>query len=132
MKAENHQTGGLITLYESTLEPHSMGPARHYHEDRTELFYILEGTFILLVGEETHRAPAGTTAVIPPRTVHAFQNAENEPARILVMILPGGAEGYFDAVRELPSPASDPERWQQIYETWDVHVVGPPLGLPDR
>jgi mannose-6-phosphate isomerase-like protein (cupin superfamily) len=129
MKAEKHQTGGLITLYESRHQPHSVGPARHYHEALTELFYILEGTFTFLVGEEVHRAPAGTTVVVPPRTVHAFHNAEDEPARLLVMVLPGGFEGFFDAARELESPATDTERWQRINETWDQHVVGPPLGI---
>ena len=29
MKAEKHQTGGLITMFESRHEPHSVGPARH-------------------------------------------------------------------------------------------------------
>jgi oxalate decarboxylase/phosphoglucose isomerase-like protein (cupin superfamily) len=129
MKAEKQQTEGLITLYESRHEPHSMGPARHYHEGLTELFYILEGTFTFLVGEQIHRAPAGSTIVVPPHTVHAFHNAEEEPARILVMVLPGGFEGFFDAARELESPATDTERWQKINETWDQQVVGPPLGI---
>lgn len=31
MKAEGPQTGGHITVYESRQEPHSIGPARHYH-----------------------------------------------------------------------------------------------------
>src|SRR5579871_3949698 len=93
MKAERHQTAGLITLFEGRHEPHSVGPARHYHERWTELFYILEGTFTFLVGEQLQRAPAGTTVVIPPGTIHAFHNAEDAPARLLVMVLPGGFEG---------------------------------------
>ncbi|MBV9282543.1 MAG: cupin domain-containing protein [Chloroflexi bacterium] len=128
MKAETHQTGGLITLYESRHEPRSVGPARHFHEGMTELFYILERTFTFLVGEEIHRAPAGTTVVVPPRTVHAFHNAEDEPARLLVMVLPGGFEGFFDAARELESPATDMARWHKVNDAWDQHVVGPPLG----
>lgn len=130
MKAEKHQTGGLVTLYESRQEPHSLGPARHYHEGLTELFYVLEGTFTFLVGDAIHRAPPGTTVVVPARTVHAFHNAENVPARILTMVLPGGFEGFFDAVRELETPPTDTARWQEINDTWDQHVVGPPLGIP--
>lgn len=128
MKAEKHQTGGLATVFESVHEPHSVGPARHFHERWTELFYILEGTFTFLVGEQIHKAPAGTTVVIPPRTVHAFHNAEDAPARILITVLPGGFEGFFDATTGLDSPATNTERWRQINETWDQHVVGPPLG----
>jgi oxalate decarboxylase/phosphoglucose isomerase-like protein (cupin superfamily) len=129
MKAEKRQTGGLITVFEGRQEPHSLGPARHYHDTWTELFYILEGTFTFLVGEHLYQAPAGTLVVIPPGTIHAFYNAEDEPARILVMVAPAGFEGFFDAAKDLASPATDTERWQRINDTWDQHIVGPPLGL---
>lgn len=128
MKAESRQTHGAITVYESRQEPHSVGPARHYHQRLTELFYILEGELVFLVGEELHRAPAGATVVIPPHTVHAFRNAESQPARLLIMVLPGGFEGFFDEAKDLRSPMSDRAQWQAINERWDTHVVGPPLG----
>lgn len=127
MKAEGPQTGGRLTVYESRQEPHSVGPARHYHERTTELFYVLEGEMIFLVGEELYRAPAGSTVVIPPGTIHAFRNAESVPARLLITVHPGGFEGFFDESRELRSPMSDAERWRQIYDRWDIRLAGPPL-----
>ncbi len=127
MKAESPQTGGRITIYESRQEPHSVGPARHYHTQLTELFYILEGEMLFLVGNELHRLPAGATVVIPPRTVHAFHNAASEPARMLIMVLPGGFEGFFDEAKTLYAPMSDRVQWQAINERWDTHIVGPPL-----
>jgi quercetin dioxygenase-like cupin family protein len=57
----------------------------------TEVFYILEGELIYLVGEETHNAPAGATLVIPPGTVHAFRNAQSQAARLLIIALPAGS-----------------------------------------
>ena len=50
MKAESHQTDGAITIYESTHAPHSVGPARHYHDRLTEVFYILDGRMHFLIG----------------------------------------------------------------------------------
>ena len=127
MKAESYQTGGCITVFESHQEPDSVGPARHFHQRTTELFYILDGEMTFLVGGDLHRAPAGSTVVVPPETVHAFRNPGSSPARLLIMVLPGGFEGFFDETKTLRSPMSDAGQWQQINERWDTHVVGPPL-----
>jgi quercetin dioxygenase-like cupin family protein len=127
MKAESHQTGGAITVYEALQEPHSVGPARHYHKRLTEVFSVTEGTITFLVGTALHQAPAGAVVVIPPGTVHAFRNAESAPARMLIMVLPGGFEGFFDEARDLHVPMSDGEAWRAINERWDTHVVGPPI-----
>jgi quercetin dioxygenase-like cupin family protein len=129
MKAEGDQTGGVITLYEGRHEPHAGGPARHYHTRYTELFYVLEGTYEFALGEDVHQAPAGSTVVIPPGNVHAFRNAGDEPGRLLIMVLPGGFEGFFDAAKDLRSPMDDAARWREINDTWDAHVVGPPLSV---
>jgi hypothetical protein len=45
------------------------------------------------------------------------------------MVLPGGFEGFFDAAKDLASPMDDVARWREINDTWDAHVVGPPLGV---
>jgi len=127
MKAEGHQTGGHITVYESRQEPYSVGPARHYHDRLTELFYVVEGEITFLIGAEVHQALTGATVVIPPGTVHAFRNATREPARLLILVLPGGFEGFFDEAQTQSSPMSDAESWQLLNERWDVHVVGRPL-----
>lgn len=127
MKAEGSQTAGHITLYESRQEPQSIGPARHYHERLTEVFHVLKGQMTFQVGEELHRAPADTTVVIPPRTIHAFRNAEDTGESLLIMVVPGGFEGFFDESRDIETPMSNAAPWQQIYDRWDTHVVGPPL-----
>ncbi len=132
MKAESHQTDGQITVYESRQEPHSIGPARHYHTRLTEVFYILEGEMTFLVGETIHAAPAGATVVIPPHTIHAFRNAQSQPARLLIMVVPGGFEGFFDESRDIGSPMSNAEQWRRINERWDTWIVGPPLDLWNR
>ena len=64
------------------------------------------------MGEQIHRAPAGTTVVVAPGTVHAFHNAADEPARLLIMVLPGRVEGFFDAARELEGNACNVPAWR--------------------
>ena len=48
-------------------------------------------------------------------------------ARLLVLVVPGGFEGFFDAAQGLRSPMRAADHWQRINERWDTHVVGPPL-----
>ena len=115
----------LLRECSSTEEP--LGPPRHYHEQLTELFYILQRELVFLIGAELYTLPAGATGVIPPGTVPAFRTAEHRQARLLIMVVPGGFEGFFDDAQGLRSPMSDAARWRQIKERWDTHVVGPPL-----
>ncbi len=127
MKAESYQTGGLITIYESRQEAHSVGPARHYHERLTEVFYVLDGCLTFQIDTEIHMARAGAMVVIPPRVVHAFRNAQSQPARLLVVVIPGGFEGFFAEAQGLQIPMGDAPQWQRINARWDTHIVGPPL-----
>ncbi len=129
MKAESPQTGGRVTIYESRQEAYSVGPARHYHEHLTEVFYVLDGCLTFLIDKEIHMARAGAMVVIPPGAVHAFRNGQSQPARLLVVVLPGGFEGFFAEAQGMQVPMGDAPQWQRINERWDTHVVGPPLEL---
>lgn len=80
-----------------------------------------------LVGDDLYQLRAGGMVVIPPGTVHAFRNATSHPAHLLIMVLPGGFEGFFDEAKTLLTPMNDRAQWQAINERWDIHIVGPPL-----
>jgi hypothetical protein len=50
LKATSEETGGSIGFLEATSAP-GTGPPRHIHHSCDELFYVLEGEFLFLVGE---------------------------------------------------------------------------------
>lgn len=95
------ETGGQFALLEYTAPPAFAGPAPHWHQRTTEVFYGLEGSIRMRVGEETHALNPGDVALVPPGVVHAFQNPGTEAARFLVQITPGGLERYFVELVEL-------------------------------
>jgi uncharacterized cupin superfamily protein len=59
------------------------------------MFYVLEGTMTLRVGDETRTAGPGTFACVPPGTVHTFSNPTDAPVRFLNFSTPLGWERYM-------------------------------------
>src|ERR671921_1963265 len=78
LKATGEQTGGSIGFIEATSPP-GYGPPRHVHYGSDELFYVLEGEFLFLVGERQVSAlPARSSSSrggrsTPPRLSEASQ-----------------------------------------------------------
>jgi len=72
-----------LDLLEYDVGPDYEGPGPHYHERHADSFYVLEGELEFRLGDETVRAPAGTSVAVPPGVVHAFTNARPDRARFL-------------------------------------------------
>jgi uncharacterized cupin superfamily protein len=117
---------GQIGLLESELPPGGGFGMPHWHEDLDETFYVLEGEIEYLLDAEWRSATAGTTVFVPARTVHAFRNRSDAPARQLVI----GSVEAIELVRALG--ATEPERWGDVFAHYRSHAAGPPApGAPD-
>jgi quercetin dioxygenase-like cupin family protein len=87
-KALSSDTNGAYCLFEGRIMPGESAPP-HYHPLDDEGFYIVEGRFTFLLGEETIDAAPGTYAFVPRGTLHAYQNVGDTPGRLLVTVSPG-------------------------------------------
>jgi quercetin dioxygenase-like cupin family protein len=103
IKASAATTGGSLSLAECDATP-GAGPPPHIHVNEDEAFYVLDGEFEFLVGEEIVTGGPGTFAFIPRGTVHRFVCTGERTGRLLVMFTPGGMDGFF---REAGRAASD-------------------------
>lgn len=65
-----------------SLEPHTKGPGAHSHPE-DDVFFVLDGTMSILVGDRWIDASRGTLVLIPGGTTHDFENRGDVPARIL-------------------------------------------------
>lgn len=92
--ATGAETGGAYALWEALVPPGG-GPPPHFHTREIEGFYVLEGEMTFILGETKHVAGPGTHVSIPLRTVHAFKNESDAPARMLIMVTPAGLEQMF-------------------------------------
>ncbi len=122
LKAEVTDGDGTFSLTETTLEPGFPGPVPHLHERLVDSFYVLEGTLTLRLGAETHEAPPGSYAFVPPGNVHTFANRSTEPVRMLNLMAPAGFEQYLKEMAASLPPAGgppDPAVMAQIASRYD-------------
>jgi len=95
-KATGEDTGDAYALFESRTPPGmGMPPHRQRYED--EALYVLEGAYTLRIGDRHQRLQPDDYAFVPRGTVHAFTNTGSSPARMLIMVSPGGIHEQFFA-----------------------------------
>lgn len=127
------ETGGAIALLEFTVAPND-GPPLHTHHNEDETFFVLDGNFLIQVGERLADVSAGGCVFGPRDVTHGFLNAGAVPAKLLVVATPAGCEGYFEELgrpadaKVLPSPAVavDMELAATIGRKYNCDIVGPP------
>ena len=61
----------------------------HRHDNSSELFYILDGAFDLLVDDNVVTARTGDLLVVPPGSAHAFAAHHDSTAEALIIATPG-------------------------------------------
>jgi len=90
-KADEAETAGRYSISEWALEPHTRGPGAHHHPE-DDVFYVLEGTMTIFVGDRWVEAPAGSFVLVPGETTHDFENRSDARARMLNVFAPGDFE----------------------------------------
>lgn len=91
-KADENETDDKYSISEWWLDPNSNGPGAHQHEDQDQVFYVLEGTISMLIGDKWLDADRGTLIRIPRNTFHTFANRTDKKAGMLNFDIPGGFE----------------------------------------
>jgi mannose-6-phosphate isomerase-like protein (cupin superfamily) len=115
LKASHRSTGGALSVFETTIEA---GPPLHVHDREDECFYVLSGELSIRCGGDAFDAPAGSFVYLPRGRPHRFW-ASDQPARLLLITVPGGIEDYF---RKINNASGDQER-HQIGEQYRIRVV---------
>ena len=126
-KARSEQTGGRLTVLENVVAP-GEGPPVHVHEAQDEAWWILDGSFDFRLGDERADVEAGAFVFVPRGTPHAFRNAGEAPARILVWFTPAGMEPFFDRFAALAPGEAGPQAFRELGAPVGMEVVAPPLG----
>jgi mannose-6-phosphate isomerase-like protein (cupin superfamily) len=99
VRAHAEETGGAFEVYELGVpagagrEVVGKGPPPHVHREHEEAFYIVEGEFTFILGDDTAVAPKGALVVVPRGTRHGFSGTAG--SRAIVFAIPGGLAGFF-------------------------------------
>ena len=74
------------------------GPPLHVHRTNSEQFYVLEGQLDLITDTQRVRLRAGDTLIVPPNTLHTFENVTDSDVRLVSVYSPPGFEQYFSDI----------------------------------
>jgi mannose-6-phosphate isomerase-like protein (cupin superfamily) len=128
-KVSSEDTDGDLLIYD-TLRQSKGGPAFHIHHSQDEWFYIIKGTFIAKVGEETFTLQAGDAAFAPRTIPHAFAKTSEGEGQMLVLFQPAGSmEDFFLQMAKLGKdiPKNQEKELKELWRTHGMEIVGPPL-----
>jgi quercetin dioxygenase-like cupin family protein len=131
--ATGEDTRGQFALMEQIARKGNV-PPRHIHHREDETCYVVEGEMTFVIGDETIKATPGTMVFAPRDVAHSFA-IDSEQVRILVMVAPAGAEGFFRECSApapsmtLPPPAETPyseiQKMMSLASTYGFEFVPP-------
>ena len=98
-KADEAETESRYSISEWWLEPNTKGPGAHSHPE-DDIFYVIEGTMSLLVGNEWMEATPGSFILVPGGVTHDFENRSDTRAGVLNLSIPGPFEPNMPAIVE--------------------------------
>jgi mannose-6-phosphate isomerase-like protein (cupin superfamily) len=116
--AHGADAGGRVSITDIVLAPRFPGPRVHVHRQMTDMFFVLEGTLTVRLGDEEHEAGPGSFILAPPGVAHTFANRSEAPTRVLNVQSPGGLEQYLKEVAA-EGGVPDPARMAELAAKYD-------------
>ncbi len=126
------ETGGALFAMEQ-LNHRKGGPSRHLHHGEDELFYVIEGEYVVEVAGELFHLRAGDCVLGPRGVQHAWAFVGESTGRLLLTYSPAGRMEAFFNERErrgikpgaYASTAADAE----ILRAYGMELTGPPIDV---
>lgn len=120
-------SNGTLSIVDSESPLHS-GPPRHVHDREDEIFIVLTGQLDFRLDGQRFTKLAGETAFVPRGKEHTFRVTGSGPSRHLIILTPGGFEGFFAdmAAGQFRIPEDMPQILQSA-ESHSLRFTGPPL-----
>ena len=126
-KIATDDSDGEVYIYESTrVKPG--GPPLHVHYDQDEWWYVLQGQFMIKVGDQVFNVKAGDSVFGPRKVPHCFAKVGEGEAKMLMCFTPAGKmEAFFTAMSKGAANGMNKEQNAEFRKAHGFEVVGPPL-----
>ena len=109
-----------------SIDPAGTGVPPHVHPTQDEFIYVLEGRYTLYLDGDWFTATAGDTVRMPRNIAHAYFNREEEPAKSVFWVSPGGKlANLFRLLHDV----EDPDEVVRLSALNDVDFL-PPGSVP--
>jgi mannose-6-phosphate isomerase-like protein (cupin superfamily) len=103
------------------------GPARHLHLEQEEWFYVVEGDFMMEIGEQRFDLKSGDSLLAPRNVPHVWAYVGDSRGRLVIGFFPAGKmEAFFrETTKANAMPPQDPALWR----AHGMQLMGPPLSV---
>jgi mannose-6-phosphate isomerase-like protein (cupin superfamily) len=126
-KVLTQETGGAMFVMEQSNEKKG-GPPRHLHHDVDELFYSVEGEYIVEVGSERIHLKPGDCVLGPREIPHAWAFAGGTSGRLLISFAPAGKmEAFFNEQENRGIKPGAYTTDAAYMRAFGMELLGPPL-----
>lgn len=124
IKLQRKETEGNYYVME-VITPAGHGIPPHVHSREDEMIYVVEGDFMIVLGEQQIKAGPGDEIFFPIGVPHAFQNIGDKPGKTLWTVVPGGNfEDFFEELNALPADREpDMGRVIEIFANFGMQVL---------
>jgi mannose-6-phosphate isomerase-like protein (cupin superfamily) len=125
-KVSTEDCHGTLLVIELTNRTKGDVP-RHIHYEQDEWFYVVEGEYIIEVGQARFRLKPGDSVFGPRNVPHVWAFMGDQPGRILSVITPAGrVEEFFRGTGKTHAP---PPLDPALFHAYGFELVGPPLAI---
>ncbi len=126
-KVSTADTDGDIYVFESRRTKEG-GPAHHYHFAQDEWWYVLQGEFLIKVGDITYEAKAGDSVFGPRMIPHSFAKIGEGEGKLLMFYQPAGRmEEMFKKIAAGATKNLSETEQEKFREEHGLKRVGPPI-----
>lgn len=131
-KVSTKDTDGDIYVFESSRVKDG-GPAHHYHFTQDEWWYVLQGEFLIRIGDTTYHAKAGDSVFGPRMIPHSFAKIGEGEGKLLQFFQPAGKmEEFFSKVSEGALKNLTLEQQDKFREEHGFKRVGPAINYEKK
>jgi mannose-6-phosphate isomerase-like protein (cupin superfamily) len=128
VKVSALDTNGGLSVSE-LIDVHKGGPARHLHHEQEEWFYVVEGAYVIEVGDERYELGPGDSVLAPRKVEHVWAHVGEGTGRLIVALQPAGEiEAFFDELAKLGSSPKR-EEFRRAFSSHGLELTGPPLSI---
>jgi quercetin dioxygenase-like cupin family protein len=127
------ETSGAMFVMEQANQKKG-GPPRHRHFSQDELFYVLEGEYVVEVGSERFHLQAGDCVLGPRGIPHAWAFVGDSKGRLLLSYSPAGMmEAYFNDREKngVKKGAYVSSADADMMKQYGMELIGPPIAIED-
>lgn len=128
VKISGNDTDGDLAIFEQTSLSQGKGTPLHIHHTQDEIFYVIDGSYKFLVGNDKYELTTGDSIFLPRKIAHAWTQVSAKGKMIVIMQPAGKLENFFVTMAVLDHEPGQ-EEIAKIFSDNEMQIVGPPFKI---